>query len=81
MGAGLQPLTAQPLTRQVAAANSAPTTTARAASASAVAASPVTVNQNFYGPTTSGGRLNEIDWTLRYAVGSRGTGPQEAFAR
>lgn len=81
MGAGLQPLTAQPLTRQVAAASAAPTTTARAASASTVAASPVTVNQNFYGPTTSGGRLNEIDWTLRYAVGSRGTGPQEAFAR
>jgi phage-related protein len=33
--------------------------------------SNVVVNQNFYGPTTSGGRLKEIDWTLRYATSGR----------
>ena len=32
---------------------------------------PVTLNQNFYGPTTSGGRLREIHWTLRYATIAR----------
>lgn len=31
----------------------------------------VQINQNFYGPTTSGGRLREIDWTMRYATRAR----------
>jgi phage-related protein len=31
----------------------------------------VTVNQNFLGPTTSGGRLNEITWNIRYATQAR----------
>lgn len=31
----------------------------------------VTVNQIFNGPTTSGGRLNEITWNIRYATQSR----------
>lgn len=26
---------------------------------------------NFFGPTTSGGRMREIDWTLRYATNAR----------
>lgn len=40
------------------------------------------VSQNFFGPTTSGGRLREIDWTLRYATPARAeTGAGEAFAR
>lgn len=29
------------------------------------------VVQNYYGPTTSGGRLQEMDWTLRYATKAR----------
>lgn len=32
-----------------------------------------TIVQNFYGPQTSGSRLREIDWTLRYATGFRAT--------
>lgn len=32
-----------------------------------------TINQNFYGPTTSGGRLREMDWTIRYATKARST--------
>lgn len=31
----------------------------------------VVVNQNFLGPTTSGGRLNEITWNIRYATQAR----------
>jgi hypothetical protein len=31
----------------------------------------VTVNQIFNGPTTSGGRLNEITWNIRYATQAR----------
>jgi hypothetical protein len=31
----------------------------------------VTVNQNFLGPTTSGGRLNEMTWNIRYATQAR----------
>lgn len=34
----------------------------------------VVINQNFFGPQTSGDRLREIDWTLRYATGFRGAG-------
>lgn len=33
--------------------------------------SNVVVNQNFYGPTTSGGRLRELDWTVRFASAAR----------
>ena len=29
----------------------------------------VIINQNYFGPTTSAGRLREIDWTLRFATG------------
>lgn len=31
----------------------------------------VAISQNYYGPTTSGGRLRELDWTLRYATRAR----------
>ncbi len=34
--------------------------------------SPVTIEQNYYGPTTSGDRLRELEWTLRYATKARG---------
>lgn len=40
----------------------------------------VVVNQNYYGPTTSGGRLREIDWTIRYASKAR-RGSTEGVAR
>jgi len=30
-----------------------------------------TINQNFFGPTTSGGRLQELQWTLKYATSAR----------
>lgn len=43
------------------------------------AARTVTVTQNYYGPTTSGGRLRELDWTLRYATKAR-TGVAEGLA-
>ena len=29
----------------------------------------IEVNQNFFGPTTSSGRLRELEWTLRFATG------------
>lgn len=29
----------------------------------------IEVNQNFYGPNTSAGRLRELEWTLRFATG------------
>lgn len=29
---------------------------------------PVSITQNYYGPTTSGDRLREMEWTMRYAV-------------
>ena len=32
----------------------------------------VQIDQNYYGPTTSGGRLKEMDWTMRYATRARG---------
>lgn len=31
----------------------------------------VEINQNFFGPTTSGGRLQELNWTARYATQAR----------
>jgi TP901 family phage tail tape measure protein len=33
--------------------------------------SSVKIDQNFYGPTTSGGRLREMEWTMRYATKAR----------
>ena len=35
----------------------------------AVTGGDVIINQNYFGPTTSAGRLREIDWTLRFATG------------
>lgn len=37
----------------------------------------VTVNQNYFGPTTSAGRLQETDWTLRYALRGGAQGGSE----
>ena len=37
----------------------------------AAAGLTVTINQNFLGPTTSGGRLQEINWNVRYATQAR----------
>jgi phage-related protein len=45
--------------------------TPAAAPAAAVAGSAVEINQNFFGPTTSGGRLQEMNWTARYATQAR----------
>lgn len=40
------------------------------------------VSQNYYGPTTSGGRLRELEWTLRYAVAARTQNArQEVFSQ
>ena len=39
--------------------------------AEANAAAGVTVTQNFLGPTTSGGRLAEMTWNIRYATQAR----------
>ena len=44
--------------------------TATAVSATAAGA-PVEITQNFLGPTTSGGRLQELNWTVRYATQAR----------
>jgi hypothetical protein len=37
----------------------------------ATATSGTVINQNFFGPTTSGGRLQEMNWTTRYATQAR----------
>lgn len=37
----------------------------------AATGSTVEINQNFFGPTTSGGRLQEMNWTTRYATQAR----------
>jgi hypothetical protein len=64
MANALAPLTPQgSATRSAAAMN--PFTGATAANTG------VTVNQNFLGPTTSGGRLNEMAWNIRYATQAR----------
>lgn len=42
-----------------------------AASASTAGVGDVSVVQQFFGPTTSGGRLQEINWNVRYATQSR----------
>lgn len=50
----------------------APAAGARTAAGAFGAVEPgVVVNQNFLGPTTSGGRLNEITWNIRYATQAR----------
>lgn len=50
----------------------APATGARAGvQGAAVADSGVTIQQIFTGPTTSGGRLAEINWNVRYATQAR----------
>lgn len=50
----------------------APATAARTgADGVGVRGAGVTVNQIFNGPTTSGGRLNEMTWNIRYATQSR----------
>ena len=52
----------------------APTGRPASAAASAPPAatgSAVEVNMNFFGPTTSGGRLQEMNWTARYATQAR----------
>lgn len=42
-----------------------------AASAPSVRHGDVSVTQQFFGPTTSGGRLQEINWNVRYATQAR----------
>lgn len=42
-----------------------------AASVPAAGVGDVSVTQQFFGPTTSGGRLQEINWNVRYATQSR----------
>jgi phage-related protein len=37
----------------------------------ATATAGTVINQNFFGPTTSGGRLQEMNWTTRYATQAR----------
>lgn len=44
---------------------------AAAPALTAATGSTVEINQNFYGPTTSGGRLQELNWTARYATQAR----------
>lgn len=46
-------------------------TAAAPETATDAAGTGVTVNQNYYGPTTGSGRLREMDWTLRYATNGR----------
>lgn len=63
-GRALEPLRR---TAQRAGSNIAPA----AASAPAAAVGDVSVVQQFFGPTTSGGRLQEINWNVRFATQSR----------
>src|SRR3546814_13143853 len=63
-GRALEPLRR---TAQRAGTNVAPA----AASAPTAAMGDVSVVQQFFGPTTSGGRLQEINWNVRYATQSR----------
>src|SRR3546814_19256250 len=63
-GRALEPLRR---TAQRAGTNVAPA----AASAPTAAMGDVSVVQQFFGPTTSGGRLQEINWNVRYAPPSR----------
>ena len=43
---------------------------------------PVRIEQNYYGPTTSGGRAREIEWAVQYSVPSAVKNSQSAvFAR
>lgn len=59
----------EPLRRTAQGAGSNVATTA--ASAPSVRHGDVQVVQQFFGPTTSGGRLQEINWNVRYATQSR----------
>lgn len=61
MSSGLQPLTAQPLARQAAS-----NTTASPSQVSTN--SQVTVNQNYFGPSSSGGRLRDIESAVRFGT-------------
>lgn len=56
----LQPLTSTPATTRTTTSGQRPNVN-----------SPVTINQNFLGPTTSGGRLAEMNWNVRYATQAR----------
>lgn len=71
----LAPLSAQNVGRRLSPAASMVGSYAAPAAAPEAAAGPVsagvTVNQNYYGPTTGSGRLREMDWTLRYATNGR----------
>jgi hypothetical protein len=44
---------------------------APASSPAVATGSTVEINQNFFGPTTSGGRLAEMNWTTRFATQAR----------
>ncbi len=51
---------------------SAPTSVGTQAAPAAVSrGADVSVTQQFFGPTTSGGRLQEINWNVRYATQAR----------
>jgi phage-related minor tail protein len=72
-GSALSPLTRAP--------SGSPAPPVSAGAQPATSPASIQVNQNYFGPTTSGGRLREIDWTIRYAVAARQeTGAGEAFA-
>jgi hypothetical protein len=58
----LQPLSAQ---------RAAPGAASPARAVMAAPAAPVNIVQNFLGPTTSGGRLQEMNWNIRYATQAR----------
>lgn len=42
-----------------------------AQSSTQLATPPITVNQNYYGPTTGRERLREVEWTLQYGTRAR----------
>lgn len=63
-GRALEPLRR---TAQAAGTNVSPA----AVSAPTAGVGDVSVTQQFFGPTTSGGRLQEINWNVRYATQSR----------
>lgn len=37
----------------------------------------IDVHNNYYGPTTGGGRLRELEWTLKYATTAPGSGTED----